>query len=185
MSVDDRHTSSCSTPLLRFASRADLAQVADLDYEAFSPYGTAESAEVFFRRLLVFPEGFIVAEDQGVIVGYGCGEKWLALEDPTLDEDPALRHHVDGTVFCITGMAVRLSHRGRGLGLALAQRLLAIARDQGCQHVVLETTHAQGLYERLGFHRTGERAQEGVTLTIMRLDYAGLMADIDVLRESG
>lgn len=170
---------------LRYAATADLFQVADLDYEAFSPYGTAESAEVFARRLLVFPEGFIVAEDKSVIIGYGCGEKWLALEEPTLDEDPALRHHVDGTVFCITGMAVRLSHRGRGLGLALAQRLLAIAREQGCQQVILETTHAQGLYARLGFHSIGKRTQDGVTLTVMHLDLAGPVAGIDVLRESG
>lgn len=104
MSVDDRPTSSCSTSLLRFAARADLAQVADLDYEVFSPYGTAESAEIFGRRLLVF---------------------------------------------------------------------------------VLETTHAQGLYERLGFHCTGERTQDGVTLTIMQLDWASPVAGIDVLSKSG
>lgn len=161
-----------ATNLLRFAAVADLPQVANLDHEAFSPYGTAESADVFVKRLLVFPDGFVVVEDRGAIVGYGCGEKWLGLEEPTLDEDPALRHHADGTVFCITGMAVRLSHRGRGYGLAIAQRLLTIAREQGCRHVVLETTHAQGLYERLGFFRTGERTQDGVTLTVMQLDLA-------------
>lgn len=161
-----------TTNLLRLADAADLPQVIDLDYEAFSPYGTTESAEVFARRLFVFPEGFIVAEDQGFIVGYGCSEKWLAPEEPKLDEDPVLRHHPDGTVFCITGMAVRLSHRGRGLGLAIAQRLLTIAREQGCLHIVLETTHAHGLYERLGFRRAGERVQNGVTLTVMQLDIA-------------
>ena len=53
-----------------------------------------------------------------------------------------------------------------------------------CQHVVLETTHAQGLYERLGFFRTGERTQDGVTLTVMQLDLAN-DSGIDVLRESG
>ena len=184
MSADDQQEPASSTSLLRFAARSDLAQVVDLDYEAFSPYGTAESAEVFAKRLIVFPEGFVVAEDRGAILGYGCGEKWLALDEPALDEDPAFRHHTDGTVFCITGMAVQLSHRGRGLRLAIAQRLLMIAREQGCQHVVLETTHAQGLYERLGFFRTGERTQDGVTLTVMQLDLAN-DSGIDVLRESG
>lgn len=154
----------------RPATSTDLPQIADLDHEAFSPYGTAESPAVFARRLAVFPEGFIVAEDQGAIVGYGCSEKWLALREPVMDEDPALTHHPAGVVFCITGMAVRLSHRGRGLGLALAQRMIDIARQQGCRQVLLETTHAQGLYERLGFHRAEERTQHGIQLTIMSLD---------------
>jgi ribosomal protein S18 acetylase RimI-like enzyme len=169
---------------LRFAVAADLPEIVALDHEAFSPYGTAESAEVFARRLQVFPAGFVVAEDQGVIVGYGCSEKWLVLEEPALDQDPERRHRPHGTVFCITGMAVSLSHRGRGLGLAIAQRLLAIAQDQGCQHIVLETTHAQGLYERIGFRHAGERAQDGVTLTVMQLDLVR-DSDIDVLRNSG
>ena len=32
---------------IRRATEADLPEVADLDYEAFSPYGTAESPIVF------------------------------------------------------------------------------------------------------------------------------------------
>ena len=154
----------------RLATPTDLPQVADLDDEAFSPYGTAESPDVFAKRLAVFPEGFIVAEDQGAIVGYGCGEKWLSLREPVIDEDPTTTHHSAGVVFCITGMAVRLSHRGRGLGLAIAQQMVEIARQQGCWQVVLETTHAQGLYERLGFCHAGERVQQGIRLTIMSLD---------------
>lgn len=156
--------------LLRPATAADLPQVVAIDDEAFSPYGTAEDAEVFARRLDVFPEGFIVVEDQGVVVGYGCSEKWSSLREPVMNEDPATTHHPAGSVFCITGMAVRRSHRGQGLGLAIAERLVAIAREQGCHGVVLETTRAQGLYERLGFWQAGEREQGGVRLSIMRFD---------------
>ncbi len=155
---------------LRPARSADLPAVVALDHEAFAPYGTAEAPEVFAQRLAVFPAGFIVAEDAGEVVAYGCSEKWRDLRAPAMNEDPATSHHPDGAAFCITGVAVRRSHRGRGLGLAVGERLLAIAQAQGCRTVVLETTHAQGLWERLGFHRAGERTQNGVTLTIMQRD---------------
>ena len=43
-------------------------------------------------------------------------------------------------------------------GRALVARMLDIARREGCKTVVLETTHATGLYEKFGFTVTGESA---------------------------
>lgn len=88
---------------LRNARPIDLPAIVDLDHEAFSPYGTAEAPEVFAQRLAVFPEGFIVAEDMGAIVAYGCSEKWRSLREPVMNEDPASSHDPAGTIFCITG----------------------------------------------------------------------------------
>jgi ribosomal protein S18 acetylase RimI-like enzyme len=155
---------------IRQATEADLFEVADLDYEAFSPYGTAETPTVFAARLKAFSEGFIVLISEGVTAGYGCSEKWQCDRDPVLDEDPTTTHHPDGRVFCITGMAVRLAQRGKGFGLALLDRLIQIARDHHCQRIVLETTHAQGLYFKRGFRIIRERQQSGVILSIMQLD---------------
>jgi N-acetylglutamate synthase-like GNAT family acetyltransferase len=84
-----------------------------------------------------------------------------------LGEDPAQTHVPNGRIFCITGMAVRRAHWRRGYGTALLERLLAIAQEQGCEQVVLETTHAVGLYARHGFVVTGQRTQRDVTLTVM------------------
>ncbi len=146
----------------------DLPAIADLDHEAFSSYGTAEASEVFVQRLTVFPEGFVVAEHMGAVVAYGCSEKWGSLREPAMNEDPASSHDPAGTVFCITGVAVRQSHRGRGLGMAVAERLLEIAQAQGCHQAILETTHAQGLWRRLGFLPTTQREQGGAILTVMQ-----------------
>ncbi len=52
--------------------------------------------------------------------------------------------------------------RGRGLGRALVEAVLAWCRTAGIRHLVLWSDtrfdRAHGLYERMGFARTGERA---------------------------
>jgi GNAT superfamily N-acetyltransferase len=53
---------------------------------------------------------------------------------------------------------VRAAHRGKGLGRALAEAAIALAREAGCARIVLDTlpkmTEAQSLYQVLGFRRT-------------------------------
>lgn len=53
---------------------------------------------------------------------------------------------------------VRPAHRGLGLGEQLVRQLMALAPSLGAQHLILDavpaTTHAQGLYRRLGFTET-------------------------------
>lgn len=55
--------------------------------------------------------------------------------------------------------------RGRGVGLALVQTVLAWCRERGIRHLLLWSDtrfdHAHRLYERLGFARTGERELPG------------------------
>ena len=50
---------------------------------------------------------------------------------------------------------VRSTHRGQGLGRALAQVAIAAAREAGCARIVLDTLpkmrEAQALYQGLGF----------------------------------
>jgi putative acetyltransferase len=52
---------------------------------------------------------------------------------------------------------VRSAHRGKGLGRALAQAAIDIARETGCTRIVLDTLpkmrEAQTLYELLGFRK--------------------------------
>jgi len=149
---------------------ADLPLVVDLDYEAFAPYGTAEDLEVFATRLATFPEGFVVMEQDSMIVGYGTSEKWLTEREPALGEDARTIHWPDGRIFCITGMAVRQTYRERGYGLAILDHLIGIARHHNCTTIILETTHAQGLYLKRGFRVVRERQERGVVLSVMKLE---------------
>ena len=155
---------------IRQVQENDLSLIADLDCEAFSPYGTAEKLETFTQRFKAFPSGFVVLTVGDEIAAYGCTEKWLAEREPGLDENPLATHKPDGKIFCITGMAVRLKHRGKGYGLAVLDHLIQIAQHERCTKIVLETTHAQGLYLKRDFRTVQSRNERGVTLDIMSLN---------------
>ncbi|MBK9745998.1 MAG: GNAT family N-acetyltransferase [Chloroflexi bacterium] len=157
--------------ITRPVAERDLPSVVDLDYEAFTPYGTTEDPHIFTARFKVFPQGFVVAELNDNIVGYACSEKWLSDREPTLDENPEATHSPDGTVFCITGMAIRRAYQRQMIGSLLLQDLLRIAREQGCTKVILETSNARAFYVKHGFSKSGERSQNGTLLHIMIFNF--------------
>jgi N-acetylglutamate synthase-like GNAT family acetyltransferase len=156
--------------LIRQATAADLPAVVDLELEAFSDSGTAECLEVFRSRLEVFPAGFFVCTVEGTVVGYATSEKWLEERQPVLNEIASAAHNTEGRIFCITGLAVRLSHRGHGFGLALLDALIQLARRDRCTRVVLETTHGQRIYLKRGFHISHDCVQSGIKFSVMKLD---------------
>jgi ribosomal protein S18 acetylase RimI-like enzyme len=79
-----------------------------------------------------------VAEIDGEIVGYGQLGRW---HRPQLGE--------------ISNLAVGEGWRGRGVGAALIEALLALAREQEIHRVEIAAARSNGramaLYERLGF----------------------------------
>jgi ribosomal protein S18 acetylase RimI-like enzyme len=156
--------------IVRNAREQDIPAVAEIDAEAFSPFGTAEKAETFELRLTAFPDGFIVLIADHEIAAYGCSEKWSTEREPGLDENPLATHQADGRILCITGMAVRLSHRGKGYGLLVLDKMIEIAHREGCRKILLETTNAQGLYLKRGFKKVQTRSERGISLDVMSLD---------------
>ena len=156
--------------LVRKARDQDISAVVEIDAEAFSPYGTAEKPETFQLRLTAFPDGFIILVADNEIAAYGCSEKWLTEREPGLDENPLVTHQPDGRIFCITAMAVKMNYRGRGFGLLILDRLIEIARREGCKKIILETTHAQGLFLKRGFQTVQNRTERAISLDVMSLD---------------
>lgn len=156
--------------LVRNAREQDLFAVAEIDAEAFSAYGTAENPETFQRRLTAFPNGFIILVADNEIAAYGCSEKWLTEREPGLDENPLVTHQPDGRIFCITAIAVKMKYRERGYSLIVLDKLIEIAHNEGCRKIVLETTHAQDLYQKRGFKTVKRRTERGISLDVMSLD---------------
>ena len=156
--------------LVRNAREQDIPTVAEIDSEAFAGYGTAEKPEKFQFRLTAFPDGFVILIADNEIAAYGCSEKWLTEREPALDENPLATHQLDGRIFCITRMAVKTKYRGKGYGLLILDKLMEIAHNEGCRKIVLETTHAQGLYLKRGFKTVRNRTERGISLDVMSLD---------------
>ena len=156
--------------LVRNAREQDIPAVVEINTEAFTPYGTVEMPETFQSRLTAFPDGFLILVTENEIAAYGCSEKWLTEREPGLDEDASMTHQQDGRVLCITAMAVKKKFQGRGYSLMVLDKLLEVAHNQGCRQIVLETTHAQDLYQKRGFQTIKNRTERGISLDVMSLD---------------
>jgi len=156
--------------IVRNARDQDISVVAEIDAEAFTPYGTAEKPETFQLRLTAFSDGFVILVADNEIAAYGCSEKWLTEHEPGLDENPLVTHQPEGRILCITAMAVKMKYRGRGYGLLVLDKLIEVAHREGCKKIVLETTHAQGLYLKRSFTLVQNRIERGISLDVMSLD---------------
>jgi len=156
--------------LVRNARDQDVPAVAEINTEAFSSYGIAETLETFQFRLRAFQDGFIILVADNEIAAYGCSEKWLTEREPVLNENSLVTHQLEGRIFCITGMAVKTKYQKRGYGTLILNRLLEIARTEGCKKVILETSHAQGFFLKQGFKTVQNRTEHETSLDIMSLE---------------
>ncbi|HYZ29672.1 MAG TPA: GNAT family N-acetyltransferase, partial [Thermoleophilaceae bacterium] len=109
-----------------------------------SPAPAPPSGPFFNER--TWPENVVVAEVDGLAVGWG------KIEHPT--ELPASGH-----VWHVTGLAVDPRFEGRGIGRALMEALIELARRRGGRRMTLRVfaanERARRLYERLGFEVEG------------------------------
>ena len=161
--------SDTNNVLVRNVRDQDIPAVAEIDAEAFTAYGTAEKPETFQLRLKTFPYGFLILIAENEIAAFGCSEKWLTEREPGLDEDPATTHHIDGRILCITAMAVKANFRGRGYGLLMLDKLIEVAHRESCGQIIVETTHAQGLFKKRGFKTLRKGTEREVSLDVMSL----------------
>ena len=156
---------------IRPATLSDLETICRLDREIFA-YGAAEDPAVIRGRLEVFPAGCRILEwregETTTVAGYLTCEKWAALREPALDEDPWETHDPQGQVLNITTLAVAPEFQNRQLGPLLLAEALAVAGRENCAQIVLETAKARSWYLRHGFEQIGERDQRGFPLYIMR-----------------
>jgi N-acetylglutamate synthase-like GNAT family acetyltransferase len=67
-------------------------------------------------------------------------------------------------------MAVKTTYRKKGYGLLILDKLIEIAHGEGCRKIVVETTHAQGLYLKRGFKTVQNRTERGISLDVMSLE---------------
>jgi len=144
---------------LRPMSRGDIAAVAALEETVFG--AEAWSPELLAAEMTSDPVSryYIVADDDGVIAGYG-----------------GLLAHRGGQADVLT-LAVAEDRWGEGIGTALLDGLLGEAARRGCSEIFLEVRvdndRAQRLYRRRGFTDIGIRRAyyqpSGTDALVMRL----------------
>ena len=159
----------------RPATLADWPGIAALDQEIFGAYGAQEEPAIIRSRLLTFPQGCAALEGDDsdgrrFIAGYLTTEKWTELREPALDEEPQESHQADGRVLNITTLAVAPACQNQGLGARLLDHAIAVAQQEGCRQIILETAHAERFYLRHRFRRIGERTERGIRMAIMLLE---------------
>jgi ribosomal protein S18 acetylase RimI-like enzyme len=143
-------TSPVSPVQIRVARASDEAQLVRLDRLSWSPQSgfpsvIQQAGAVFFLTESP-PQSFLVAEIDGVVVGY------IRLGSP-------LPLPENAHVIAVLGLAVAPAARRRGVASALLAAAEERARSRGARKLSLRTfstnPDAIRLYTRFGFHREG------------------------------
>jgi len=139
----------------RTLARDDIAGLHRLEAESYLP-SLRESDEAFIRLIELFPEGALGCFDGEGLCGYAFGVPlkagWtLELRSP-LDKIPD-----DADMFYVHDVAVAERCRGRGVGRALATRLLDLAQARGFPRSELVSVQGSApFWEKFGFRRVQE-----------------------------
>jgi ribosomal protein S18 acetylase RimI-like enzyme len=137
--------------LIRQAAIDDLSAICNVENTCFPP-AEAATKEAFRSRITTFPERFLVAEDQGRIIGLinGCCTTEPVLGDELYEENcPHSLSHPWQTVF---GLAVLPEYQHRGIARALMAHLVRLCQSGSQVGIILTCKQEKiGFYESMGF----------------------------------
>lgn len=141
--------------LIRLAQIEDLDAIIEIETICF-PVEEAASKETITERFNVFMENFVVAEDDGQVIGFinGCCYCELSLPDE-LYHDSSL-HDKDGAYQTVFGLDVLPAYRKNGVAKQLIDYFIALAKQRNKKGIALTCKdHLVHYYERFGFVHQG------------------------------
>ena len=144
--------------VIRPALADDVTKVAYIEEKCF-PKSEAATLKSFLERFMAFPECFLVAEIDGMVVGYinGCVTSYDKLID-ALYHNSSL-HEPDGPWQTVFGIAVIPVHQHQGIARALMEHFKENAKNRGKKGILLTCKDEKiGFYESLGFTYDGVSA---------------------------
>ena len=140
--------------IIRRAGLGDLNAVAQVEAACFPP-AEAASRDSLAKRLTAYGDSFLVAEQDGEIIGFINGS---VVDNETITDamfDDISLHQPDGRYQAIFGLDVLPAYRSKGLGKEAFAFIEALAARENIRRLRLEVeednVRARSLYERLGY----------------------------------
>jgi ribosomal protein S18 acetylase RimI-like enzyme len=110
-----------------------------------------EDAEIFAERLHLYPQGCVVLEGGGRLIGYALTHPWHFGKPPALNSLLGVIPH-DATTYYVHDVALLPEARGKGYAEQVAEKLAHHAEAAGFSNLSLvAVNNSQGFWERLGF----------------------------------
>jgi len=160
---------------IRNVQPKDLDECYHVETSGFSPEEAA-TRETIKLRVERFPQGFLVAESEGRIVGMlnSASTDKADLSDEELKQ--LVGHDVNGRNMVVFALAVLPEFRKRGIARQLMQQFIEESRSLGKENVLLLCKqHLIDYYSDMGFIRAGlsKSTHGGAEWHEMRLSLQG------------
>lgn len=138
---------------LRWATLDDLAELAALEAASY-PADEAASEAVIRARIEQAPRCFLVARDEGALIGFVNGTRSA---ERTLSHAAMRSHDPAGQSLCVHSVVVAPERRREGLGGRLLEAYLERTRAlEGVEQVLLiSKEHLLDFYRAAGFGLVG------------------------------
>jgi ribosomal protein S18 acetylase RimI-like enzyme len=136
---------------LRNALPADAARCFEIETTAYEG-DEAATLEKIATRIAQYPQGFLILEAAGEVVGFingGCAHK-VVMSDEAFKE--LVGHSADAPNVVIMSVVVDPAHQGKGYSKTLMTEFVQRMRGMGKQtiHLMCKEQHV-ALYERMGY----------------------------------
>jgi ribosomal protein S18 acetylase RimI-like enzyme len=140
---------------IRHVRPQDLDECLLVETSGFPPEEAA-TRETIKRRIETFPEGFLVAEQNGKVAGIlnSAATNKEDISDEELKQ--LIGHDPAGKNMVVFALAVLPEFRKQGIARELMSRFVEEARQRGKQYVLLLCKqHLVAYYEGMGFEHIG------------------------------
>ncbi|MFO3720539.1 GNAT family N-acetyltransferase [Pseudomonas sp. HLMP] len=140
-----------STPTFRQATSRDVDRCYQIETAAYEG-DEAATREKIATRIAQYPEGFLVLELDGEVIGFinsGCADE-VVVSDEAFKE--LVGHDPQGANVVIMSVVVDPAFQGRGFAGQLMTRFVAQMRQRGKAsiHLMCKARHV-GMYEKMGY----------------------------------
>lgn len=137
------------------AKKEDVERIVKIEHERF-PAAEAAKEEDIYKRFKTFGENFIVAVENGKVIGFinGCTTDKPELPDELYHN--SLLHKAAGDYQTVFGLDVLPEYRKKGIAGELLKYMISLSKKRKKKGIILTCKdYLIGYYEKFGFENQG------------------------------